>query len=300
MSGGTPIRPPNEPQYYLGCPIWGNKSWVGALFTREAKTKDYLRQYAQVFNSVEGNTSFYGIPTAAAVAKWREATPVSFRFAFKFPRAVSHEKRLLGAEAEVAAFLEAISPLGPRLGTLFLQLPPSFDDLAVLRTFLEKLPKEFRYAVEARHPNFYDEAAFERDFHLILKSLNMDLVIFDSHRLQRLETDDPEIRAAQRKKPKAPVRHIATGERPFLRFVGDPDYQRDEAVLKDWAARTADWIKAGKKPHIFMHQAPDDVHAPHLARMFHELLRQFLPDVPALPPWPGEEEDPIPVQLSLF
>ena len=88
--------------YYLGCSIWGNKDWVGELFTKDAKTKDFLQQYASVFNTVEGNTTFYGLPSEATVARWREETSEGFRFAFKFSRAISHEKRLVNAELETA------------------------------------------------------------------------------------------------------------------------------------------------------------------------------------------------------
>jgi len=50
-------------RYFLGCPIWSNKDWVGELFAPDAKQKDFLQQYASVFNTVEGNTTFYGLPT---------------------------------------------------------------------------------------------------------------------------------------------------------------------------------------------------------------------------------------------
>jgi uncharacterized protein YecE (DUF72 family) len=128
--------------YHLGCPIWSNKDWVGKLFSADAKQKDFLPQYASVFNTVEGNTTFYGLPTPKTIARWREETPVGFKFSLKFPRAISHDKRLKNADSETDAFLDVLSSLGDRTGPSFLQLPPSFgpSDLPLLASFLGSLP----------------------------------------------------------------------------------------------------------------------------------------------------------------
>src|SRR4051794_297055 len=138
--------------YYLGCPGWGIKTWVGRLFPTSTRPTEFLERYAQVFNSVEGNTTFYALPTAETVARWRDQVPDHFRFCFKFPREVSHDKLLIDAGAEVATFLERIQPLGEKLGTLMLQLPPQFDapQLPRLRAFLDGLPRALTYAVELR------------------------------------------------------------------------------------------------------------------------------------------------------
>ncbi|MBL9015869.1 MAG: DUF72 domain-containing protein, partial [Myxococcales bacterium] len=65
--------------YYLGCPGWGIKTWIGRLFAPGTKDKDFLARYAEVFNSVEGNTTFYALPTADTVARWRASVPDRFR-----------------------------------------------------------------------------------------------------------------------------------------------------------------------------------------------------------------------------
>ena len=84
-------------RYFLGCPIWGNKEWAGELFAPDVVQKDFLKQYASVFNTVEGNTTFYGLPSEKAAMRWLSDTPSGFRFALKFPRAISHDKRLRNA-----------------------------------------------------------------------------------------------------------------------------------------------------------------------------------------------------------
>jgi len=277
--------------------MWANRGWLGGLFATGTKPRDFLGQYSRGFSTVEGNTTFYALPSTETVAMWREDATPGFRFAFKFPRAISHDAALRDAEAATAAFFERLAPLGSRLGPFFLQLPPRFDDLAALERFLVKLPREFRYAVEPRHPAFFDEGPFEGDFHDALRELGMDRVTFDTRHLMAIESDDSEIREAQRKKPKCPPRFEALGPHPFLRYAGDPDVARDRAHLEEWADVVAGWIEAGRTPYVFMHQAPEDVDAPQLARFFHDALRRRLPDLPPLPPWPGESE---PEQLTLF
>ncbi len=277
--------------------MWANRAWLGSVFERGAKPKDFLAQYARAFSSVEGNTTFYGIPSAATVQKWRDAASPGFRFAFKFPRAVSHDLGLRNADAATHAFFERLAPLGDRLGPFFLQLPPTFDDFSALERFLARLPEDFFYAVEPRHPAFYDEDAFERDFDCLLRDLKIDRVAFDTRRLLTYKTDDPEIRESQRKKPKRPPRTVALGQNPFLRYVGNPNPEQDREGLEAWAAVVAGWIEQGKTPYAFMHQSPEDALAPQLARMFHALVRERAPGLPPMPPWPGESE---PTQLSLF
>ena len=129
-------------RYFLGCPIWGNKEWVGELFASDVVQKDFLRQYASVFNTVEGNTTFYGLPSEKAAMRWVADTPPGFRFALKFPRAISHDKRLRNAELETAAFVDVLAVLQDRVGPSFLQLPPSYGprDLPVLDRYLDALP----------------------------------------------------------------------------------------------------------------------------------------------------------------
>ena len=143
--------------YHLGCPIWSNKDWVGEFFSADAKQKNFLPQYASVFNTVEGNTTFYGLPTEKTLARWLDETPEGFKFALKFPRAISHDKRLKNVDAETDAFLNVLDTLKDRVGPSFLQLPPYFgpDDLPLLNDYLGALPYNFPYAVEIRHPAFF-------------------------------------------------------------------------------------------------------------------------------------------------
>ena len=283
-------------RYFLGCPIWGNKAWVGELFAAEAKQQDFLRQYASVFNTVEGNTTFYGLPTAKTAARWLAHTPKGFRFALKFPRVISHTKRLRNAEPETAAFMDLLATLQDRIGPSFLQLPPAFGprDLPALDEYLTALPNAFHYAVEIRHNLFFAEA--ENELTAVLKSHRANRVVFDTRGLHSANIDDPAGREAQRKKPRVPVRFVATGRFPFVRFVGHPEVRENLPLLSEWAPVVANWIREGRTPFVFFH-APDDFYAPHLARHFHRLLSNQI-DVGEMLPWPAEQG--APAQMALF
>lgn len=285
--------------YHLGCPVWGHKDWVGRYFAAGSQPDAFLRQYASVFNAVEGNATFYGLPRATTVERWAQDTPGTFRFCFKFPQTITHDRRLVGAAAETAAFLALLRPLGPRLGPLMLQLPPGFgpDDLPQLAHFLRDLPRDLAYAVELRHPAYFSGGDAEAGLDDLLAGLAMDRVIFDSRGLWDSDRSDPLVRAAQARKPRLPVRLTVTGRSPVVRFVAHAHMDANRWLLKAWADQLALWIGQGLEPFVFVH-APDEGLAPQLARQLHEQLSRRV-DAGLLPPWPA---DALPAvrQLGLF
>ena len=279
--------------YYLGCPGWGLASWVGRLFPAGTRPTDFLARYAEVFNTVEGNTSFYALPPADTVARWRDQVGPEFRFCFKFPRAITHDRLLRDCAADVATFLDRVAPLGDKLGTLFLQLPPRFGagQLPLLRDFLGVLPAGFHYAVELRDEAFFRPGPTEDEALSLLRERGVDLVVMDTrgiHASKSLAFAD--IRG---RKPALPVVMRATAARPLVRFVPHETFDENRPLLEPWCRRLAAWIAEGKRPYFFMH-APDDTFAPENAYALHAMLRAHA-DVGELPPWPG-----APRQLALF
>jgi uncharacterized protein YecE (DUF72 family) len=280
-------------QLRLGCPVWACAAWRGSLFTRRATRDDYLPQYASVFDAVEGNSTFYGLPTEATIARWREQVPAHFRFCFKFPQVVTHRMLLRYADAETSEFLFLLEPLRERLGPLLLQLPPNFGaaDHGVLLRFLDSLPRGFPYAVEVRHPDFFDGAGFESALDEALAERDVARVVFDATCLFEGDAADEETREAMRRKPRLPLRRTATNATPVVRFVGRNDPEPCREALRGWAEVVARWAGEGREPYFFTH-APDDAHAPALARLAHECFSEFIPDLAPLPPFPGEHEPP--------
>ena len=275
----------------IGCQGWAHPPWVGTFFTRDARREDFLPQYASVFGAAEGNATFYGLPSVETVKKWCAEAPADFRFCFKFPKLISHELRLVGAEAATRQFFERVAPLGERLGPFFLQVHQSFGqrELPALEAYLRSLPKEFQYAAEVRHRDFFDEAAGERTVNDLLGTLGVERVSFDTHGLFASPARDEATMAARQRKPRTPVRFTALGQRPFLRFVGDPVVERNTALLAEWADHVARWIGEGRTPWFFAHH-PDDLHAPAIGRIFQQMLHERCPQVPAPPVWPVEKE----------
>lgn len=284
-------------KYHIGCTGWSLKEWVGTFYTDDAKAEDFLSQYASVFNSVEGNTSFYRIPSEKNIKEWGTKTPDGFKFCFKFHRSLTHERRLHNVYDEVMSFLETFDPIADRLGPFHIQLPAAFapEEFPKLEELLGFLPQAYAYALEVRHPDFYDHGKVENRLNRLLKSYSINRVIFDTRKLHSMKSGDPSIVEAQKKKPKVPVRFETTGSRPFVRFVGANDVLNNEPYLKEWAIIIADWIREGLHPYIFTH-APDSKNQPPIARRFHQILSELI-EMNPMPAWPVERQDE---QLNLF
>jgi len=285
----TPTVSPALP-YHLGCPVWACPGWAGNLFAPGAKRHEYLHQYSTAFNTVEGNSTFYGLPTLDTVRRWCDESLPGFRFALKFPRVISHERQLVGAAADTKAFLSVLEVLlaADRLGPSFLQLSPNFAGplLPALAAYLRELPEEFPFAVEVRHSDFFDGGRYEHALDELLLRLQVDRALFDSRALFSAPPGDEHEEQAQARKPKSPLRTTVTGQHPLLRFVGRNDIEQSRPWLNEWVPIVADWISRGMSPYVFTH-TPDDTFAPDLARAFHLELAIHIVDLPPLPPWPG-------------
>ncbi|KAA3599252.1 MAG: DUF72 domain-containing protein [Calditrichaeota bacterium] len=286
--------------YFIGCPIWSNKDWVGNFFTTKAKPKDFLKEYSNVLNTVEGNSTFYGLPKIETFLKWKEESQSNFKFSFKFPQSISHNRRLVGTEQETTRFLRTVEVLEDKLGILFLQLPPFFDksNFTTLESFLRRLPKSFTFAIEVRHKDFFDESENEIRFNELLEELGINRVMFDTQTLHSIRSNEISVLEAQRKKPKVVERIVSTAENPFLRFVGYNEVEPNLPRLNYLANFVAKWIDEGKKPFIFMH-SPTDLFAPQICKEFHKILQSKVKinSVGEFPNWNRSNE---PEQLNLF
>lgn len=278
------MRPHPLKKYNIGCTGWSLADWKGTFYTDDAKPSDFLSQYATVFNSVEGNTTFYNIPDAQTVLNWGNVVPDGFKFCFKIHRSITHKKLLRNTGDDILHFLDVFQPINHCLGPFMIQLPPqfSYQQIDNLETTLALLPAHYNYGVEVRHDSFFDQGKQERQLNRLLATYNVDRIIFDTRKLHALKSGDDTVISAQKRKPNMPVRFNATGSRPIVRYVGSNDVLNNETLLKEWAIVIADWIKEGKHPYMFTH-APNKVGQPPIARRFHQLLAQFvdLNDLPA-------------------
>jgi uncharacterized protein YecE (DUF72 family) len=143
----------------VGCSGWNYADWRGVLYPPGCPQRKWLARYAEVFDTVEINTTFYRLPKREAVQGWVEQSPPAFVFAVKASRYLTHIKRLTDMERGVARLLERLEPLtaSPKMGLMLWQLPGNFRrDDERLAFALERLPPG-RHAFEFRHPSWFAE-----------------------------------------------------------------------------------------------------------------------------------------------
>jgi uncharacterized protein YecE (DUF72 family) len=136
--------------------------WRGRFYPAKLRAAARLPYYAARFSTVEINASFYRTPTPAAVTGWAQATPPGFVFTLKAPQRITHMRRLRDVDGPLRAFCETARLLGPKLGPLFFQLPPTFKkDTGRLRDLLVTVPPDLRCAVEFRHASWFADDVYE-------------------------------------------------------------------------------------------------------------------------------------------
>ena len=151
--------------FYLGCAVWSHKEWVGNLYPPKSRPADFLNLYSRRFTTVEGNTTFYATPSAETINKWVAQTPAEFKFCPKLNRQITHQGLLLSHVDEALSFLTKMSGLNTRLGTTFIQLPPSYSPqyLEDLTEFLKICSQSnLSLALEIRHLDWFEPEQSDR------------------------------------------------------------------------------------------------------------------------------------------
>ncbi len=264
--------------------MWAHPPWVGRFFPSHHRGHE-LADYATCCNAVEGNTTFYAVPAATTVARWADQAPADFRFAFKVPRTITHDRRLhREAHRDLAAFLQAIDPLGGRVGPLQLQLPPSFgpESTDVLLDFLGGLPRTHRWVVELRHAGFFDGGAVHRTVDAAFADLGVGRVVLDTRPVYAEPPDTPAAAQERRSKPKLPVVTDVMGDEPVVRVIGATSASTTFEGLLAWIPTLLTWIDEGREPYVFVHQ-PENIDSPAIARRFHAAVSSHLPRLAPLP-----------------
>jgi uncharacterized protein YecE (DUF72 family) len=212
---------------YVGCSGWNYQDWRGAFYPAKLPARRWLECYAEHFDTVEVNTTFYRLIQREAVARWVEQVPPSFVFTVKASRYLTHVKRLTDIGEGTARFYERIEPLieADRLGPVLWQLPATFHrDVVRLSAALRRLPRG-RHAFEFRHPSWFTEEVYE-----LLREHGAALVIGDH--------------------PERPFQaQVATADWRFIRLHYGSKGRRgnySRAELESWAQRLSDWRTDGE------------------------------------------------------
>jgi uncharacterized protein YecE (DUF72 family) len=251
--------PAPDCQVFLGCPSWACKGWIGKIYPQGSKDKDFLTHYAQHFQSIELNTTYYRTPDLATLTRWKEAVgDRPFVFCPKLNAQISHYRRLKNTKTLVEEFCDAFLPVAERLGTFFLQLPPDFttNERDKLFQFIEDFPKAYRLGVELRHATWSAEGLVAE----VAASLS-------SHQFPLLITD-----VAGRRD----VLHLhVTAPEIMVRFVGNSLHPSDYTRLDAWARQIGQWAVRGlQRVYFFIHQ-PEELECPEAAVYFAKQLTRY-------------------------
>jgi uncharacterized protein YecE (DUF72 family) len=209
----------------VGCSGWQYRDWRGRLYPEGLAQSRWLARYAEEFDTVEVNSTFYRLASRDAVARWVEETPPGFVFAAKASRYLTHVRRLREIEQGIHRYYERIMPLveAGKLGPVVWQFPATFrregDALERVASTLELVPPG-RHCFEFRH-----ESWFHPETYALLREHDAALVIGDH--------------------PKWPFQaHELTADWTLVRLHHGHRGRRgnySESELDEWARRIAAW-----------------------------------------------------------
>jgi uncharacterized protein YecE (DUF72 family) len=216
---------------FIGTSGWHYKHWLGLFYPQKFPPNQMLQFYAQHFDTVELNNSFYHLPLPSSFDKWRESTPRGFVFSVKGSRFITHMKKLKDPQSSTEKFFDRVDRLERKLGPILFQLPPHWKvNLERLDEFLAELPREHRYVFE-----FRDESWLVRETFELLKKFNAAFCIHD---LANTRT---------------PLE--ITTDFTYIRFhgPGEAKYQGSysKRELNEWAKRIDDWRSKLKGVYVY-------------------------------------------------
>jgi len=214
----------------IGTSGWCYDHWAGVFYPDELPSSRRLAYYARHFSSTEINSSFYRLPSAQTLRRWRDTVDSGFRFAVKASRYITHMKKLKDPHQGLHRFLERITTLGDRLGPILFQLPPRWHFNAErLETFLDALPGEFRYVLEFRDPGWINDHS--------LALLRAHDVAFCIYEIEGYLTPQ----------------HI-TADFVYVRLHGPDDAYAgcyDQRTLARWADTADGWRRQGRDVFVY-------------------------------------------------
>lgn len=207
------------PQAIIGTSGWAYPTWKPDFYPEKLASKKFLSHYAGVLSGVEVNYTFRRFLPEKTQLGWIESTPAGFRFAIKAHQAITHFKRLRGAEGLAGDFARSLAPLASagRLGPILFQLPPQMKaDAALLADFAKALPKarELRYTFEFRDVSWFAEPTYEA-----LRAANAALCWAESEERDTPHVDTADFRYYRLRKPEYSKAELAALEKELAAHV---------------------------------------------------------------------------------
>lgn len=269
-------------EIFIGCPVWGEKEWVGKIYPPGTKPKEFLHYYALQFNSIELNSTHYNFPTELLIEKWKADVPPDFKFCPKLTNSISHYQRLVNTNGMVDEFCNAIRLLGSNLGTCFLQLPPNFTpkNLGDVIRFIEYWPKDIELAIEFRHAGWFENKQVQNEVFAAMEHHNIGTVITDVAGRRDV--------AHQR----------LTNSTAFIRFGANDLHPTDYPRMEAWAEVLHQWIEKGLQTAYFFLHTPVKHYNLELATYTVNILNQM--GYPLKAPYEYKKPEKKDPQKSLF
>jgi uncharacterized protein YecE (DUF72 family) len=236
----------------IGTSGWSYDHWAGVLYPAGLPAAKRLTHYAQEFDTVELNASFYRWPRDDAFTGWRQRLPDGFTMAVKAHRGLTHFRRLKSPEPWVERFDRCWKALGDRAEALLVQLHPELQrDDTRLDHFLSLMPSTIPVAMELRHPSWNDPAVFallERHgaAYVVMSGAGLACVSIATSNLVYIRMHGPE---------------------PASLYTGS----YSQAELREWADRIAAWHEEGRRVDVYFNNDLGG-HAVHNARLLRRLL----------------------------
>jgi uncharacterized protein YecE (DUF72 family) len=229
---------------HVGTSGWNYKHWLGRFYPENVRARDMLAFYSQHFSTVELNNSFYHLPLIKSFRNWRATVPDNFIFAVKGSRFITHMKKLKAPKTSTRKFFTRVEKLEHKLGPILFQLPPHWRvNIQRLATFLERMPKHYRYSFEFREESWFTAEVYE-----LLRRYNAALCVYY---MNGYET---------------PME--VTADFVYVRFHGAVSTyggSYTDSQLAMWAKRIDQWRNDSKEVFVYFNNDPD-AHAIHNAR----------------------------------
>jgi len=236
----------------IGCSGWIYQHWRGLFYPEKLPVKRWFGFYAEEFDTVEINNSFYRLPRPETFEGWRKQAPPGFCYAVKANRFLTQAKKLKDCEEPLARQMASFDALKPALGPILYQLPPRFKvNLKRLDSFLRIAPTDVTNVFEFREPSWYTDEVF---------------ALLDRHGAS-LCAHDMQGLASPR---------LAVGPIAYLRFHGGISkyYGRySDTALLQWTDWIIDQRCAGRAVWAYFNNDPE-AHAIHDAQTLRAMVRQ--------------------------
>jgi len=257
----------------IGCQGWNYEDWVTGpaadetvFYPRGTRPAAMLDIYTRAFATVEIDSTFYAVPSAATVDGWHKRSPLHFTFALKLPQQITHEFGLRqGSRELLAEFCDHARLLQDKLAVVLIQLPPQFEatpeNLRALETFLPHLPRDLPFTIEFRHASWITDETLN-----LLATHRVPVALVEGQWIAR--------RTLFRT-----VEHVAA-DFAYIRFMGARDLTRFDRVQRPQESNLQLWSEAithlcARVPRVYAYFSNYyEGHAPASANKLKRLLRQ--------------------------